>query len=207
MFSSLNVKDLVGIAVFSTLMILVQLVSGAVTTVSYFVNMVMSNGFSCFVNAHIFLLMAARVGRKGPFMACMILQSLVFVLLGYWFVAVYLVAVGLIGEALFMRGPGAGQSLGRLTALWTFYSFLVIGVSLLPIHFTWAAYVRAAEAGGFSAEHNAAYFGYYTNPVWVAVIAAFTTLCGFLGALSGRRLLRRHFLRSGLIGEMRGLRP
>ena len=43
------------------------------------------------------------------------------------------------------------------------------------------------------------YLKYYGNAEWIVSIVALTALPGFLGALVGKRLMRKHFLKAGVI--------
>lgn len=194
----LSVRDIITITILSIIMIIITFAISALTAANLLVTMVFSAGLSCFINAPIFMLMSARVGKRGTFFLYMVILSIVFLLTGYWFVSIYLLLIGLLAE-LFMRSGNSYLNPKKTATLWTLYSAFYAGTSMLPIFFVWDTYVKAAEAGGFSMEYIETYYYYYTNPAWIITIFSLTMLCGFLGSVLGGRLLDKHFKKAGII--------
>ena len=62
-----------------------------------------------------------------------------------------------------------------------------------------APYYDFALASGMEQSYIDSYVRYYTSPDWLAFILLFTTLMGFLGCMVGRRLIRRHFQKAGVL--------
>ncbi len=195
----LNVRDLITIVILSVIMLIIQFLVGSITAFNVFVSMVLSSAIICFLNATVFLLMSARVKKRGLFLIYTLLMSVAYVIMGYWFLFPVLLAIGLVGEFVIMRGENSYESMNRVTGLWTYFSFTFVFISVIPIAFLWDMYSKIAEAGGFSEEYLDAAHMYFTDPLWLLVIFALTTVCGFLGCLFGRKLMKKHFEKAGMI--------
>lgn len=196
---NLNVRDLITIVILSVIMLIIQFVVGLITAFNVFVSLVISSAIICFLNATAFLLMSARVKKRGPFLIYTLLMGVVHVIMGYWFLFPILLAIGLIGEFVIMRGENSYESMKRVTGLWTYFSFTFVLISVIPVAFLWDIYSKIAAAGSFSEEYLDATHMYFTDPLWLLVIFALTTVCGFLGCLFGRRIMKKHFEKAGMI--------
>ncbi|MDR2460480.1 MAG: MptD family putative ECF transporter S component, partial [Deltaproteobacteria bacterium] len=69
--------------------------------------------------------------------------------------------------------------------------------SLLPIYFSWDSYIEASKASGFSLSYAMLYKDFYTDYRIVALVILLNTTGGFLGALLGIKLFKKHFLPLG----------
>ena len=72
--------------------------------------------------------------------------------------------------------------------------------SIIPILVNLQGYLQElAEVRMMGEEYVNAYLKYYGNAEWIVFIVALTAFAGFLGALVGKRLMRKHFLKAGVI--------
>jgi energy-coupling factor transport system substrate-specific component len=180
------------------MMMAVQLGTSAVTMPFAFVNLALSPGLAALVNGHLFVLVARRTARRGPFMILMAFESLAFVMAGYWFEALYLVPLGVAGEAL--MGRGGYRDLRRIVLLWTANGFMGAGVNILPVVMAREAFAKAALRDGFDAAYVQSYFDLYASVPFAVGIALYGAAMAWLGARSGARLARRHLRPAGLEG-------
>lgn len=195
----LSVKDVITIAILGVLMLVVQFAVGGILGFNMFAALIVAPMLICFINGILFMLLAARVGKRGVFSIYAILVGLAYALMGYWFVTIYFVLIGLLGELLLMRGEGAYRKPGRVSALWSIYSGLFIGSSVIPVHFMWESYSASALAGGFDIEYLNAVQQYFSEPLWLLLIAGLAVIGGFFGSLLGRRLMKKHFEKAGVV--------
>jgi energy-coupling factor transport system substrate-specific component len=193
-----TVRDVVTTILLSVLLIVVQFVVNMAGMVNYFVSMALSVGIACLFCAPIYFLMVRRVHKRFVSMVYMTLLGLVFLLMGNWFLLPYFVLVGVICEAILWK-KGACDSAKKITAAWTCYSALYIGVNLLPLWIFWDTYEQFALSSGMSPEYIASYVDYYSNTAWLVFIFFFTAACGFIGSLIGSRIMDKHFKKAGML--------
>ncbi len=193
-----SVRDVITTVLMSVLLIAIQLIVNMVCMVNDFVSMVLSVGVTMLLCGPVYFLLISRVHKRFVSLVYMTLLGIVFLLMGNWFLLPYFILVGLICEAiLWKRGSYADP--GRLTASWTVASLLYNGVNLLPIWFFWDTYYDFAISSGMDQAYIDAYVRYYTTPGWVILILVFTTACGLIGSLIGRRLIQKHFRKAGIL--------
>lgn len=193
----LDLRGLVTATVLSVLIVVFQFAIAMGLMGFVFVSMIFSPGLVVFVTAPIFLVLAHRTGRTGAFFLFTFLCGLAYGLMGYlWLTAVFS-AYGLVGE-LFMLPQGSYLKRWKNTVLWVAYAVLYSGTSLMPIWFFFEDYKAQSLAQGFSQEYIDAYWRYYTDPVWVAVVLGFAALMALAGTAFGYRLLHKHFRKAGL---------
>jgi energy-coupling factor transport system substrate-specific component len=193
-----SAKDVITTILLSALLIVVQFVVNIVGMVNNFVSMVLSVGITCLLCAPIYFLMVRRVHKRFVSLVYMTLLGLVFLLMGNWFLLPYFVLVGAICEAILWK-EGAYDSARRITAAWTTYSALYIGVNLLPLWMFWDTFEQFALGSGMSPEYIASYVGYYSNTGWVVFIFLLTAACGLVGSLIGNRIMNKHFKKAGML--------
>jgi energy-coupling factor transport system substrate-specific component len=165
---------------------------------NYFVSMVLSVGISCLVCAPVYFLLLRRVHKRFVSLLYMTLLGLVFLIVGDWFILPYFLAVGIICEAVLWK-TGSYHSFKRISAAWTIYSALYIGINLLPLWFFWEDYEQNALAGGMKREYIDSYISYYSNPVWLVIILLFTAACGLAGSVFAVRMRKKHFTPAGVL--------
>ena len=98
---------------------------------------------------------------------------------------------------------GSYENEKRITAAWTTYSALYIGVNVLPLWIFWNTFEEFALGSGMSMEYIDSYVYYYSNAGWLVFILVFTTVCGFIGSLIGSLIgsksMRKHFRKAGML--------
>jgi len=121
--------------------------------------------------------------------------ALLYLMMGYWFISVYLILVGLVCEIiLYKRQIDKG-----IVMAWTFFSLAFVGTSMLPIWIMWDDYVKASLKGGMTMEYINSYKAYYTDPKWVIFIFIFAAIGGLAGSYYGNKLTKNHFNKAGVL--------
>jgi energy-coupling factor transport system substrate-specific component len=193
-----SVKDIITTILLSALMIVVQLVLNMVCMVNHMLSMVFSVGITCLFCAPIYFLMVRRVGKRFVTLAYTTLLGVMFLLMGNWFLLPYFIAVGLICEAILWK-KGSCENSRKITAAFTTYSALYIGVNILPLLVFWDTFEQFALRSGMDPEYIASYVSYYSDTGWLIFIVVFTAACGFAGSLVAGRIMRKHFQKAGIL--------
>ena len=193
-----KVKDVITTVLMSVLLIVIQLAVNMICMANDFVSMVLSVGFTMLVCGPVYFLMVSRVHKRFISLVYMTLLGIVFLLMGNWFLLPYFIVIGIICEAILWKS-GSYEKPKKLTAAWTLASLLYNGVNLLPVWFFWDTYNSFAQASGMEQSYIDSYVHYYTTLHWIAVIMVFTTICGFVGSQIGKRLIKKHFKKAGIL--------
>lgn len=192
-----TVKDVITTVLLSVLLILIQLVVNMVCMVNDFVSMVLSVGFTMLLCAPIYFLMVGRVRQRGVSFVYMTILGIVFFIMGNWYLLPYYMVIGAICEAILWKN--GWKSKKKMTAAWTIASVLYNGVNLLPLWFFWETYEKFALSSGMEQSYIDSFVRYYSSPGWLIFIILFTTICGFIGSLTGGRLMDKHFKKAGVL--------
>ncbi|GMQ56307.1 MptD family putative ECF transporter S component [Vallitalea sediminicola] len=190
-----SVKDIITMVILSVLIVVIQVAINAVSMVNEFFSLVLSSGIVCFLSAPIYVVMIKKIKKPLVTLVYSIILALVYLMMGYWFISIYLILVGLICELILYRRLSDKQ----IIKTWTFFSAAFVGTSILPILVMWDNYVKASVQGGMSMEYINNYKCYYTNPKWLIIIFAFAAMGGFLGSYYGTKLSKRHFDKAGVL--------
>ena len=192
-----TVKDVITTVLLSVLLILIQLVVNMVCMVNDFVSMVLSVGFTMLLCAPIYFLMVGRVRQRGVSFVYMTILGIVFLIMGNWYLLPYYMVIGAICEAILWKN--GWKSKKKMTDAWTIASVLYNGVNLLPLWFFWETYEKFALSSGMEQSYIDSFVRYYSSPGWLIFIILFTTICGFIGSLTGGRLMDKHFKKAGAL--------
>ena len=193
-----SVKDVITTILLSMLLIVVQFVINMLGMVNHFVSMVLSVGITCLLCGPIYFLLVRRVHKRFVSSIYITLLGIVFLFMGNWFLLPYFILVGIVCETILWK-KGSYDIAKRITAAWTVYSALYIGVNVLPLWIFWDTFEQFALGSGMSMEYITSYVGYYSSVGWLIVILVFTTVCGLLGSLIGSKIMNKHFKKAGLL--------
>lgn len=200
-FEMWGVKEVATAVLFSALMIVVMFVVGSVTMLGVDFSMLFMAATYVLVVAPLYMLMVMRVNRFGvtAFYACV--MALVYLMFGnLWYMLPFYLVGGLAIDALFLRTAAQRAKPNRIVAAWATFSALYSLSSIIPILVNLQGYLQElAEVRMMGEEYVNAYLKYYGNAEWIVFIVALTAFAGFLGALVGKRLMRKHFLKAGVI--------
>lgn len=191
----LQVKDFIALGVLNAVFVAIFSVAGLTLGMIPAMCLVMP-ALAALPLGVVFMLLVAKVAKQGVFFISGMLQGLVFLLLGrYWPVIVSIVAMALIGEILV---GGRYQSSRRVAAG---YVLLMLGYALgsfAPMVFFAQAYRTMAVAQGYDAGYIDQLLALLNGPVLAAILAV-TAAGGAVGAYFGRRVLKKHFIKAGIV--------
>ena len=165
-------------------------VAGPVTNVFYPAVVAIPNGI-------VMMLLLAKVPKKGVFAICGAIQAILFLLVGaFWFIPIALVAGGIICDFLIM-GRKKITIKSMVTAYAIFSGIFAFG-AICPIKFLQSAFVGAMEKNNIAQEYIDGMLTITSVPM-LAVIVAAGLAGGLLGGYIGQKMLKKHFIKAGLV--------
>jgi energy-coupling factor transport system substrate-specific component len=190
---SLTVRDLATIGVFSAVMFALTMITGAVTGVIP-VLYLFSPALFGIVAGPLFMLIAAKVHKTGAVVIPSLLIGVVWSLMGGVSVLGFMAVLGIIGEIIATK-----TKYDSFKALVLAYVLLVSGYylgAIGPIYFFtdwWLSF-----SGGYDSAYVESVLS--TAMSWISLVAVpATLLAAVVGAFFGKRLLRRHFQKAGIV--------
>lgn len=144
----------------------------------------------------VYMLMLAKVPKHGAFTVAGIVYGALFLAMGcFWFVVACFVAGSVIADLIMWGDP---RSVKRMTVGYA--------VSCAGLSFGYAGAIvlmrdtfnEVMVNNGIPAAYSDALNAFVSDPM-LAVLTAAAFVAGLLGALVGRRVLKKHFVRAGLV--------
>ncbi len=193
--SKLQVKDFITLgvlnAVFTVLFILLTVVVGIFPVTGIF-----APAIAAIPLGVVFILLMIKVAKKGTLLVSGVLQAVIlFLLSGSWTFVFAILSATLVGECIVW---GAYKNLHKVTVS---YVVLICGYALgsfAPIVFFTEAWRTDSVASGYDASYVNAFVEILNGPVLLGVLAV-SALGALLGAVLGRKMLRKHFVKAGVI--------
>ena len=194
----MTVKELVLIGIFTVLLTVVAMGVGMLTMPLMGFSLIAGAALSALVTAPIYLLMAFKVGKRGVMFLHAVLRGLFYTLMGFPHMFIVMLPVGLLAEWI-MTPASSYRSIGRNTVAWAVFSgiFSLHGAILMWVF--GGKYFTEQLSSMFSPEQFVLMDQYYYDPVMVLIIIALGAACGALGCLIGWGMLKRHFIKSGMV--------
>lgn len=193
-----TINQVITTVLMSVILIVIQVVVSMICMMNHFVSMVLSVGFIVLLCAPVYFLMLYKVRKRGVSMIYMTMIGIVYLMMSNWYLLPYYIGVGLLCEWI-LGEPDSSDYPKKMTLAWTSASLLYNGTNLLPIWFFWDTYYEFAVSSGMNTEYIEAYRQYYTSPGWVIFIVLFTTICGLLGSMIAKKLMKKHFEKAGVL--------
>jgi energy-coupling factor transport system substrate-specific component len=189
----LNARDLITIGVFNALILVVYIVMQAILQPLPGMGL-FNGGVSAFIMAPLYLILVARVHKRGVFFITSVLYSLLVATVGMYTAILPVLLAGVLGDLI--AGLRAFRSLVAVVAGYTVFKTLetVGNYSVIVINpERFAANMEPVVRAKWL--ESAAMFN-----VWMG---AFVLVFTFVGALAGgvlaTRILRKHFVKAGLV--------
>lgn len=194
--TAMQAKDLITTGIFTALLMIVitifaMLMSG-LPVVSLFTTCV--EAVICGV---IFMYVAAKIQKFGAITIMGILVGLFFFLVGhFWLCIVWMPLFAVAGDYMCSRG---GYKSFRLTTIG--YSLFCLGLTLCaynPMLFFADDFISSRTQMGMTAEYIQQTIDLTHGPLMV-VVFVLTVVCAIIGALIGKGLLKKHFMKAGVM--------
>ncbi|QDR79889.1 MptD family putative ECF transporter S component [Sporomusa termitida] len=191
----MQIKDMVVLgvlnAVFIIIFLIIVMVLGMIPVTSIF-----APAIAAIPLGAVFLLLIVKVSKIGAFLISGILQGTVFLLFGVsWPLVSAIVIAAVLGEIIVW---GNYKNLKRIASG---YAVLICGYSFgsfAPMVFFADAYKVMAVSRGYDESYVNAIIALLNGPVFFWILTA-SAAGAFLGALFGRRVLKKHFIQAGIV--------
>ncbi|HOO28158.1 MAG TPA: MptD family putative ECF transporter S component [Lachnospiraceae bacterium] len=190
-------KDFVTIGIFSILLMAVFIVVSLPFMPFLSVAYPLIGVASAIFTAPVFMLMTYKVAKRGTVFLCSTIISLLYVIMGYVYLLPFGIAAGMLCEAIVWK-KGAYRSFWYNSASFSvFCVWLYLGSSFLPIYIFGTEYYKKLLSG--NEESALVHIKFATSPLWAAGSVIITVIAAVIGCLIGRRLLKKHFIKAGVI--------
>ncbi|MCQ2009635.1 MAG: MptD family putative ECF transporter S component [Sporolactobacillus sp.] len=192
--SHLSVRNYATIGIFSVLMIILAIaVAIPAMSVVYF-SMFISSPLIAFLSAPLFTFMVLKVHKRGTVLVYCLIMAILYLISGTPYLAAWFVLSAILGE-LAMTGHDAYKNFIRITISWIICSLFRATNGMIDIWFFSKQYL----ASGVSKAHFNQVAHYYYSVPWVIFILLLTAIGALLGGLVSAKLMKKHFVKSGLL--------
>ena len=192
----LSVRDLATIGIFTAILFALTILTGAITG-SVPVLFLFSPALFALLAGPMFMLISAKVHKTGAIIIPSLLIGILWSLMGGITVLGFMAIFGLLGEII-----AAKTKYNSFKVLVISYVLFVAGYylgAIGPIYFFTDWYIaESARASGY----DAAFVQSVIDTVlsWLSAVAIPATIAASVaGAFFGRRLMRRHFEKAGIV--------
>lgn len=191
---SLTVRDLVTTGIFSALFLVVTMVGGIFFAPNPVLTFLMPPAVAL-LTGPVYLLLIAKVPKHGPVLILGILMGLVMFVTGmYWIWSIFYVALALVAELISGVGKFKNRKLNILGYM--VFSLNPMG-SYMMLWINRQAYMDYLVGKGTEQAYMDTMSATAQDWMLPAMIAA-TLLFAWLGALFGRKLLKKQFEKAGV---------
>ncbi|WP_029150517.1 MptD family putative ECF transporter S component [Microbacterium indicum] len=189
-----SARDLLNVAIFAVIYFVIVVVIAMLGVVSPLV-MLLTLPLSAIAAGIPYMLFLTRVRHAGMAALFGIVIALLYLMMGHpWQSTLTTIALSVLAELLLW----AGRYRSKWGAIWAYVVFSGwFAGPWIPFFADPVAYLQRSGSQAMGEDYVEAFAEVVTVPMVTIMIAA-TLVCGFLGALLGTSLLRKHFVRAGL---------
>lgn len=189
-----SARDLLNVAIFTVIYAVVVFAVAMLGIISPVV-VLLSLPLSAIAAGIPYLLFLTRVRHAGMVTLFGIVVALVYLMMGHpWQSTVVTIAFSVLAELVLWTG----RYRSTWAAIWTYTVFSAWFVGpWIPFFLDPVAYLRSSSMQAMGEAYMHDFAQIITIPA-VTIMVAATLVCGFLGALMGTSLLRKHFRKAGL---------
>ena len=190
----LNARDLIMLGIFNAIAIVCYAVVVALVCTTV-MGLFFSTAAAFLVLGTVYMVTVAKVRKRGTYFVCGLIMSVVGLIGGRIFTTVGCIAGGVIAELL----VGDYTKVKRIILAYCSYAVAVALGIYLPAFMMGAEYIAKMGAKrGMTLETAQSYMGLYT-PTMLAIVIAANIVGALAGALIGRKVLKKHFIKAGLV--------
>lgn len=190
----LNARDLIMLGIFNAIAIVCYAVVVALVCTTV-MGLFFSTAVAFLVLGTVYMVTVAKVRKRGTYFVCGLIMSVVGLIGGRIFTTVGCIAGGVIAELL----VGDYTKVRRIILAYCSYAVAVALGIYLPAFMMGAEYIAKMGAKrGMTLETAQSYMSLYT-PTMLAIVIAANIVGALAGALIGRKVLKKHFIKAGLV--------
>ena len=195
--NKLTVPDLISTGVFTALyFVLVAVATFSSVVIFPGFNNVVLPAFCALISGSVYMLLVAKVQKFGAISIMGIVMGLFFMTSGHFFVSFAAnIVMGIVAD--FVAKAGDYKSKKGILASYVLFSYGLFG-PVLPMWFMKDAYVANLEARGKDASYISELFA-NMNHATFAIAVATTLVCALIGGWFGQRMIKKHFVKAGIV--------
>lgn len=190
----LNVRDLITIGILSAVFIVIYIGIG-IFTGSTPIGWLFTNAVLALPLGIVYMLLLARVPKRGTALILGVVFCLVMLLMGHWWPSVLLVGIfALIAELV-------SDVIGKMSFPGMLAAFVIFMIGFPVAGFAPLVWFQAAYIGAYPREMASYYEGLAKllgGGMFWFVIAA-TAAGAVIGAFLGKAVLKKHFVKAGIV--------
>lgn len=193
----LSVPDLITIGVFTALYFVLVAVATLISTVAFvgFASIFLP-AIAALISGCVYMLLATKVGKFGAVTVMGAVIGLFLFVSGH-FVLSFIASIVFPVIADLIARAGAYRNRAGLLASYVVFSYGLTG-PILPLWFMKDAYVASLQARGKDAAYIDGVFSHINTGTFVISMVAIA-VCALAGGWFGQRVLRRHFVKAGIV--------
>ena len=192
----LQTKDFISIGIFSLIYSVVAFVVGGIAQMTPLTFPLMPACIALFTGT-VFMLYVAKIPKRGALSCLGVIGGILLFITGmFWMMSLFFVLFGIAADCICASGHfrsfKKNLSAYCIMALAPFGAYLPM--ALLPAQFDAFMKKKGNTAAFEQIIHT------ISTSVWVLpAMTAITLLCAILGGLIGKRILRKHFKKAGIV--------
>lgn len=195
--NKLTVPDLISTGVFTALyFVLVAVATFSSVVIFPGFNNVVLPAFCALISGSVYMLLVAKVQKFGAISIMGIVMGLFFMTSGHFIVSFAAnIVMGIVAD--FVAKAGDYKSKKGILASYVLFSYGLFG-PVLPMWFMKDAYVANLEARGKDASYISELFANMNHATFAIAVAA-TLVCALIGGWFGQRMIKKHFVKAGIV--------
>lgn len=195
--NSLNVRDLINAGLFSLLIIIFIFLSGMIGLIPVLMPAILFVTGLC--SGPVMMLYSTKIKKRGMIFITEIVIALVFLATGHGIWILLSSAIGgLIAEIIIKKGNYSSVTYAKL-------AFLFVGTSswgnLVPIYIARDKYIETLIEQGYGVEFAEKMMSVFPNWSFIPILLA-GFLGTYIGCSLGVKMLKKHFVKAGMIKEL-----
>ena len=195
--NKLNVPDLISIGVFTALyFVLVTIATFGSAAIAPGFNNVILPAVCALISGCVYMLLAAKLQKFGGISVMGIVMGLFFMTSGHFIISFAAnIVMGIVAD--FVARAGNYKSKKGLLLSYVLFSYGLFG-PIIPMWFMKDAYIANLEARGKDAAYIADLFANINMTTFVIAVAA-TLVCALVGGWFGQKMVKKHFVKAGIV--------
>ena len=195
--NKLTVPDLISIGVFTALyFVLVTIATFGSAAIAPGFNNVILPAVCALISGCVYMLLAAKLQKFGGISVMGIVMGLFFMTSGHFIISFAAnIVMGIVAD--FVAKAGNYKSKKGLLLSYVLFSYGLFG-PIIPMWFMKDAYIANLEARGKDAAYIADLFANINMTTFVIAVAA-TLVCALVGGWFGQRMVKKHFVKAGIV--------
>ncbi len=191
---TLNTRDLITLGIFNAIAIVCYALTITVSCSVVF-GLFFSTAVAFLVIGTFYMLVIVKIRKRGAYLICGIIMSFIGLIGGRIGTTIGCIAGGLIAEIL----VGNYKSFKRIVMAYAGYAVGVAAGIYFPVFIWGIDYMMKRGGSKGVAPETIQTYASYLNFKFLIVILLVNILAAVIGALIGRKILNKHFVKAGLI--------